>query len=87
MWKNNACIPYILLVIHKYDRFMPCNISILSMNCSFVTIFIYAPPSYVLRQFFWEELITYLSTLSSSFIVFVILMSLVFILSSWVDRN
>lgn len=51
MWKDNTSNPYNLSVLYIFDRFMACNISNLSMNCSFVAIFLYTPPSHALRFF------------------------------------
>lgn len=51
-WKDVASNPFIFNVDAKFDRFMVCNVSILSMNCTFKLVLIYAPPNPNLKPVF-----------------------------------
>lgn len=68
IWNVNASKPYNLSVIHNSNRFRACNISIFFYESYFVAIFIILLLVMPLNNFFWEDLITYLKSLSIPFI-------------------
>ena len=66
---GGICYPFVLKVIFKSSRFIACSIDALSMNCSFIIIFIYAPPNFAAKQEFWIELILYVSSIYMPFLI------------------
>lgn len=68
-WKENIVNPYNLNVIFKANRFIATKISLLNEDKSFIAIFIYAPPNYSEKEAFWKELMLFVNSLSTLFII------------------
>ena len=66
---SQVIYPFLFSVEAMFDRFLICTVNILSMNCSFKLIFIYAPPNHNLKISFQEELISYIQGFSCPYVV------------------
>ncbi|XP_057248246.1 uncharacterized protein LOC130590222 [Beta vulgaris subsp. vulgaris] len=68
-WKDCNLNPFRLSVILKSSRFMVCNYHSLSHDFIFAIIFIYAPARQDQKSEFWEELVLYINSLTTPFVV------------------
>lgn len=69
LWKSCNSNPFSISVIYKSTRFIACNLALLNLSFSLIVIFIYAPAKKVQKFDFWAELILYINSLQSPFLV------------------
>ena len=69
MWKPCNTHPFNLVVLFKSSRFILCSVQLLSLNFSYVLIFIYAPARKEFKAEFWLQLINYINSLTLPFII------------------
>lgn len=69
IWRARSFNPFCLNVIWRSARFMACNIKLLSLDYSYIDIFLYALANMDGKEVFWAELWSYVASLSSPYIL------------------